>query len=287
MNIVEFFLKYNKKPLDFDGINGTQCVDVTKQYFQDVLGLSPFKGNAIDYWTDIPGLKRITKGWFNYPNPGDIIIWKPTISNIYGHIAVVNWVRTFDFQSFEQNNPIGSPCHYQYHQDYKNVLGWLRPIPMQAPNLPKVPLKLAYLGQNPPTSMDFYYKVLEYSSNKIKFESKNYGGAYNPMQGMITQEQAYNIVDLINPTEKFIFIFYTPNATSSFYATYYYPNKDCVITTCPGNDPRALSFEFAHQVQIFYNTHRGSLPAVEIVDSNFPTDELIRSKYDSVSDRYQ
>ena len=104
---------------------------------------------------------------------------------------------------------------------------------------------------------------------------------------MITQEDSYKIIDLIKPTEKFVFIFYTPNATSSFYASYFYPAKDCIITTCPGNDPRLLSFEFAHQVQMFYNTHRGSNPPVDIVDINFPTDELIRSKYDSVSRFYQ
>lgn len=284
MNIVEFFLKWRNKFLDFDGVNGPQCVDVTKQYFVDVLRLPPFKGNAIDYWTDIPGFKRIANSWFSYPKPGDIIIWNTNV-NPFGHIAIVNWVRSFDFGSFEQNFPIGSPCHYQEH-NYKNVLGWLRPLPITGPSVPKVPLKLAFLGQNLP-GVEFLYKVMEYSSNKVKFEFKDYGGAYNPGQGMITQEQSYAIVDLIKPTEKFVFIFYTPNATSSFYASYYYPAKDCVITTCPWNDPRSLSFEFAHQIQMFYNTHRGSNMPVQIVDSNFPTDELIRSKYDSVSQYYQ
>lgn len=285
MNSTEFFLKYNKKFLDVDGVNGPQCVDVTKAYFQEVLGLPFFKGNAIDYWTDIPGFQRITKTWYNYPKPGDVIVWNTNV-NPFGHIAIVNWVRTFDFGAFEQNFPVGSACHYQEH-NYKNVLGWLRPVPVQGPNVPKVPLKVAYLGQNPPVGGGFEAKVSEYSSGKISLTSQSYGGAYNPGQGMLTQEQSYQIVDQAGLSEKFIFIFYTPNNTSAFYATYYYPAKDCVITTCPGNDPRTLSFEFAHQVQMFFNTHRGALPPVEIVDSMFPPDEMIRSKYDSVSKYYQ
>lgn len=127
MNATEFFLKWNKKYLDFDAVFGPQCVDVTKQYFVDVLGLPPFKGNAIDYAKDIPDLKFIKKGWLNTPKPGDVIIWNTKV-NKFGHIAIVNWVRMFDFGAFEQNSPLGSPCHFTDYPNYKNVLGWLRRV---------------------------------------------------------------------------------------------------------------------------------------------------------------
>lgn len=283
MNIVEFFLKHNNKYLDFDGTSGPQCVDVSKAYIAQVLGGEPFKGNAIDYWNgSVPGFKRIENNGSQRPNPGDLIIWN---FQPYGHIAVCNWSRSFDMGVFEQNNPIGSPCHYAIY-NYKNVLGWLRPIVATPvpPNVPKVPLEVAYLGGT--AGPEFNASVNFYSSNKIQFVGQEYGGSYDPGQGMITQSQAYAIVDQVKPKEKFIFIFYKPNTTSAFYASYYYPQKDCVITTCPGNEPRTLAFEFAHQVQIFYNTHRGSLPPVEVVDSMFPPDSMIKSKYDSVSKYY-
>ena len=281
MTLVQFFLKYLNRKLDFDGIYPGECVDVIKAYMVEVLGMLPVKGNAIDYWTDIPGFKKIKKGLFNYPKPGDIIIWNKKISP-YGHIAIVNWVRTFDVGCFEQNFPVGSPCHYQTH-NYKNVIGWLEP---QLVSIPKIPLELAYLGQNF-LDMNFFYKVKDYSSNKITFQSKNYNGTYAPAEGMITQDEAYAIVDQVNPSEKFVFIFYTPNATSSLYASYYYPKKDCVITTCPGQDPKLLAFELSHQLQMYFNAHRGSEPPVQIEDQNFPNDNLIRQKYDSVSHFYQ
>ena len=39
MNITQFFLKYNGKYLDEDGVYGAQCVDVIKAYFKEVLGI--------------------------------------------------------------------------------------------------------------------------------------------------------------------------------------------------------------------------------------------------------
>jgi len=282
MNQQELFIKYNGKHLDVDGVYGPQCVDIIKAYFQEVLDVPVFQGNAIDYWTNPPlGFEKISKGLFNRPNPGDIIIWD-TDYNQYGHIAVCNWSRFLDLGVFEQNNPVGSPCHFNIHK-YNNIIGWLRPT--LKPVLPKVPLEIAGVGQNP--SFEFFDKVKEYSSNKIDAFPHYYSNSFDPGQGMITQDQAYKIVDQINPREKFVFIFYPPNTTSSFYATYYYPKKDCVITTCPGTDARLLAFEFSHQIQMFFNEHRGSNMPVQIVDSNFPTDELIRSKYDSVSRYYQ
>ena len=101
---------------------------------------------------------------------------------------------------------------------------------------------------------------------------------------------AYAIVDQVNPSEKFIQIFYQGTMDSVFYATFYYPKKDCMISLCPGNDPRLLAFEFAHQVQTFYNEHRGSNPRVEIIDTPGqagPTDQLIKNKFNSVSNFYQ
>jgi hypothetical protein len=153
--------------------------------------------------------------------------------------------------------------------------------------LPKSPLEIAWIGSNLPQVESFQSEVSKYSSGKISVNVVQYQeDIITPDAGMLTQDDAYQICDLFNPKEKFIFIFYPPNVTSSFYATYYYPKRDCIITTCPGNDPRLLAFEMSHQLQTNFNTHRGNNPPVEIVDSNFPNDTLIKSKYDSVSKYY-
>lgn len=144
MNATEFFLKYNKKKLDFDGVFGGQCVDVTKAYFKEVLNREPISGNAIDYWRDISGFERIAKTPLNRPNPGDIIVWGTKYNPIYGHIAICNWSRFFDFGAFSQNDPSGSPCGYKEYS-YKNVLGWLRPTKK------KVVLRVAVIAPE-----DFY-----------------------------------------------------------------------------------------------------------------------------------
>lgn len=280
MNTNEFFLKYNNKFLDFDGAFGSQCVDPIKAYFAEVLNLPVFKGDAINYWLFTPpGFTKIPKTMFNRPEPGDIVVFSNSPD---GHIAICNWSRFFDFGGFEQNFPLGSPCHFQDHKNYKNVLGWLRPIPQST--LPKVPLKIARIGSNLPFLGGFQVFVALHSSNKISLSSRDYSGVY---EGIMTQDMAYQIVDQVSPKEKFVFLFYKGTPQSVFFATYYYPKKDCMITTCPANDSRLLSFEFSHQLQTFFNQHRGSNPPVQVIDSNFPSDELIKSKYDSISKYYE
>ena len=99
---------------------------------------------------------------------------------------------------------------------------------------------------------------------------------------MITQDQAYAIVEQFDIKDRYVFIFYPPNTSSAFLASYYYPTRNCCITTSPSQDSRSLSFELAHQLQFFYNENREGTPPIQIIDSNFPTDQLIIDKYNSV-----
>jgi len=280
MNLAQFFQKYNKKYLDYDNSEGFQCVDVIKAYFQEVLDMPPFKGNAIDYWTDIPGFQRVKNSWFAAPDPGDIVVWNTKV-NPHGHVAICNWSRLFDFGAFEQNYPVGSPCHFQDH-NYKNVIGWLKP-----PSEPKTPLKIAFIGENLPLGEDFVANVRKYSGGKISCVINEKSTDLKKYDGVITQDDAYAIVEDLNPKEKFIFIFYPPAPSSVFYTTYYFPKRNCCITTCPGTDARLLTYEFAHQLQYWYNANRGTRNPVQVVDFWPPTDELIKSKFDSVSWFYQ
>lgn len=278
MTLKEFVLKYIGKFVDFDKHYGNTCVDLYRQYCQEVLGVpqTPPVAGASDLWNTTK-FQKIPNTILGVPQAGDIVIWGKGL-NGYGHVGIFQSGNMFGFTSFDQNWPVGSPCHSQFHR-YKYVLGWLRP----APRLPRLPLEVARIGVNLPHSGDFAAQVALYSSNKISVRTTDYGEG---VVGKFTQDQAYKLVDYINPKEKFVFIFYQGAADSVFYATYYYPKRECVITTCPGTDPRSLAFEMAHAVQIMYNRYRGSNPFVEVEDSNFPDDAFIRRKYDSVSGYY-
>lgn len=263
MEMTEFFRTWRGKYLDFDGVYGGQCVDVIKQYTKDVLKMTPRAGDAISYWIlPPPGFKKIVKGWFNHPEPGDIIIFD---IGEYGHIGVCNWYRWSDLNIFQQNDPLGAPCEFKTYS-YKNVLGWLRPEILD--------VDIACIGAN----IDFGDELRKYSEGKITAHFRYYKADIE----YLTQDDAYELVKKIRPREKFVFIFYKPNNISVFYATFYDPFRNGCITNCPAREPRLLTFELSHQLQYWYNANRGQLPRIEVVDSNFPTDELIKSKLKSV-----
>lgn len=296
MNVKEFFTKYTNQFIDYDNHYGAQCMDLYRQYCKEVLGLqqSPAVAGAADVWNTHLQDKfiAIANTPTGIPQLGDIIIWNKKL-NGYGHIAVCQSANVLNFTSFDQNFPTNSPCHLQKH-NYKYVIGWLRPIIapiITKPSiLPTVPLQIARIGLHLPPGHDFIENVMHYSSGKISCVLNDYNADLGRPQ-TLTQDMAYALVDKVKPKEKFIFIFYTPvpGASYNLYTTYYYPSRDSVITTCPAVDPRLLAFEFAHQVQLFYNSHRGSNPWVEIIDTpgaSGPTDILISAKYSSVADFY-
>jgi len=128
MTIDEFFNKYDDQYIDFDGQYGSQCVDLIKAYFNEVVGISSDpRGNAINYWDNCPELEQIPNTLEGVPQKGDVMVWNAGIGSQYGHIAIAKGVGdTVRFDSFDQNFPIGTPCHFQNH-NYKSVIGWLRP----------------------------------------------------------------------------------------------------------------------------------------------------------------
>ena len=122
----EFFNKYNGVGLDVDNYAGDQCVDVFLAYNRDVVGGNWVAGNAIDYWTTYPFdyYKKIANTPDNFPSKGDVIIFGQAVGQ-YGHICICNTANADSFNSFDQNWPVGSNCHFQDH-NYNGVLGWLQ-----------------------------------------------------------------------------------------------------------------------------------------------------------------
>ncbi len=126
MDFAQFQAKWTGKVCDFDGVYGTQCVDLYRYYCQEVLGTpqSPTVAGAKDIWTtyDKTLFDAIPNTPEGVPQAGDIIIWT---GGTWGHVAICVDANKDDFHSFDANYPTGSLPHIQFH-NYTNVLGWLR-----------------------------------------------------------------------------------------------------------------------------------------------------------------
>jgi CHAP domain/Stigma-specific protein, Stig1 len=124
-----YFAKYDGVCVDFDGEYGDQCMDLAEYYNRDVVGAPQIGGDAIDAWTYYSDrfYLQIENGPGDVPELGDLVIWSGDYGNGAGHIAVCHDADLTSFTSFDQNWPSDSCCHFQFHESYQGVIGWLRP----------------------------------------------------------------------------------------------------------------------------------------------------------------
>ena len=109
MTLTQFMKTYRGKKVDFDGTSGAQCVDLVRQYIQDVWGLPQppalgINGGAKDLISR-PGVLSVTKNHLDADfSVGDVLVWGPTATNKYGHTAIlVGIYNTRYFFVFEQD----------------------------------------------------------------------------------------------------------------------------------------------------------------------------------------
>lgn len=131
MNLAEFINKYDKTKVDYDKIYGSQCVDLFRQYCNDVLLIGHTGGveGAKDLWEkydDLPKEKlyfeKIKKG----VQVGDVAIWGATSTNKYGHVAiVVGNMPGKDLLIFEQDGFKQDGAKFKV-RSIDNLLGYLR-----------------------------------------------------------------------------------------------------------------------------------------------------------------
>lgn len=131
MNLAEFINKYDKTKVDYDKIYGSQCVDLFRQYCNDVLLIGHTGGveGAKDLWEkydDLPKEKlyfdKIKKG----VQVGDVAIWGATATNKYGHVGiVVGNMPGKDLLIFEQDGFKQDGAKFKV-RSIDNLLGYLR-----------------------------------------------------------------------------------------------------------------------------------------------------------------
>lgn len=129
----EFVKKHDGHAIDCDGgypiENPYQCMDLMNLYVVEVLGLplntlaAPTAYQA--YLNGHPDFEKIANTPGNEPEQGDVMFWNTKVGES-GHVAIYDsdWGK-YQFNSFDQNWPVGSLSHMQNH-DYNGVAGWLR-----------------------------------------------------------------------------------------------------------------------------------------------------------------
>lgn len=91
MTLTQFIKTYLGKKVDFDKAYGAQCVDLYRQYVKDVLNRNqtPAVQGASEI-IDNPGDLNVTRESKDADySVGDVLIWGPTATNKYGHVAIL------------------------------------------------------------------------------------------------------------------------------------------------------------------------------------------------------
>ena len=112
------------KYIDADGVYGAQCVDLILAYY-DYLGVSRSSGNGADYaWNTLPaGWQRIAGAT---PQPGDILVYGSSSSNVYGHVAIFESAYSTYHQNFNGHSYV-ERITYLYTSFSNPYWGVIRP----------------------------------------------------------------------------------------------------------------------------------------------------------------
>lgn len=133
----EFIETYLRKAVDFDWVQGSQCVDLAKLYSKEVLWipLGSFGGTARNGWFNKAKTFDLKK-WTRVPNSptavplrGAIIFYdEPWLT---GHVAIVHEADVNDVLVIEQNWQSGNgdwkgynAINFEATRDYRKCLGW-------------------------------------------------------------------------------------------------------------------------------------------------------------------
>jgi hypothetical protein len=113
-NHEDFRRDYTGVAVDFDNQFGAQCVDLARLYWQKVCGLNRPQqpnttpsGGARDLINNVTGVVaqrlRIRDLAREKPKPGDVVVWGPSPTNQWGHVAILMKIGDGHIEVFEQD----------------------------------------------------------------------------------------------------------------------------------------------------------------------------------------
>lgn len=123
-----------------------QCVEFVKRYYYEFYNhkMPNSWGDAKDYFNSTikDGEKNEDRDLIQYSNPsdvqpriGDLLVYKPTEENTFGHVAIISKVEENHIKIIQQNPDAGNKSREIYELKYLNqkwkiqnnrILGWLR-----------------------------------------------------------------------------------------------------------------------------------------------------------------
>lgn len=136
MDVEEFVKKYNGKKVDYDGVYGSQCVDLARQWMEEGLnipehtGACSTSGGAKDLFIDYPKMEKEKKYFYRHNAKramiqGDILIWNETETNKFGHVAIYLGKLNNSLIVFEQDGLKQDGTKINIRSK-NNLLGFLR-----------------------------------------------------------------------------------------------------------------------------------------------------------------
>ena len=138
MDFQSFLNKYNgAQNVGNTSENKGQCVGLVMVWLKDTLKLPHVWGHAKDLLAnaDPNSYEVIYNSPLGVPQKGDVVVWKQSFNGTFGHTAIATGSgNIFNFEVFEQNNPLGSNCHLAKY-NYNHVAGWLRPRKQPEPQI--------------------------------------------------------------------------------------------------------------------------------------------------------
>ncbi len=181
-------------PIDHDGRNGVQCVDLIKAYYA-YLGQSQPYGNGADYVNiALPnGWKRYSKSQAS-PGKGDILIYTGGYGG-YGHVAIYE----NDYSTYHQNwssKAYVEQVTYKYDGDWDiKYWGFIRPdfvggTPGTNTNVSVTGVKLnqtsASLAPGEKVTLTATVSPANATNKKVTWSSNNTGVAVVDSKGVVT-----------------------------------------------------------------------------------------------------
>ena len=143
----EFIDKYLGVAVDWDGHFGAQCVDLVRQYWQEVEGIPQPEPTGTDgaiaffnhhYYRPVQRAHLKLEVYYPgmMPPPGAVIVFAAVPTNRFGHIGICVDADPKGINLFEQNGTANSRAMAEGREqkgafigrwDYSRVLGWLVP----------------------------------------------------------------------------------------------------------------------------------------------------------------
>ena len=112
---IEWVKSHEGKALNYDGVNGAQCVDLIMYYYK-FLGVSSPGGNGKDYATNkLPSGWTRTKG--GTPQKGDILVYSGSAGNKYGHVAIFESTKVLWHGRWSGTGKVQKTTNYRYDYD--------------------------------------------------------------------------------------------------------------------------------------------------------------------------